>query len=157
MPGGIATTIFQWMGFTRYNTSAPVNTNGSTCELQSDVNGNLKVAVSTTAPLGTSFTTSGTPGDGALMASGARTLYRLTCVNEGTAKLWLFVFDATTKPSGTPASVCIPLPVFPSSVGELVYPNGRKFNNGIYVALSSTYGVFTDATGGLFTYEAEWL
>lgn len=38
-------TIFQWMGFTRYNASAPITAAAGVQELQSDINGNLKVAI----------------------------------------------------------------------------------------------------------------
>jgi len=41
----IGDTIFQWMGFTRYNATPPTTATQGVQELQSDEHGNLKVTV----------------------------------------------------------------------------------------------------------------
>lgn len=53
---GILGTIFQWLGYTIFNATPPVATDGSNVPLQSDVNGNLLVSLGGTGGSGGSGT-----------------------------------------------------------------------------------------------------
>ena len=144
------TTIFNWLGHGRYNTTSPVLTPASTGELQLDAAGNLKVTVVPTAsvspnlssPAGNSTTRWSDPTGLAAkgqVSSAASMLYRAMGANEGGAKRWIMVFDATSAPTEGAVPV-FAIPVVEGGSFVLDLPRGRRFDKGVAWAASSQPG-----------------
>lgn len=62
-------------------------------------------------------------------------LFSLLAVNKG-SDAWLEIYDHASAATGTP----IELPLLASSFMSVVFPNGKKYGNGVFVRLVSSQG-----------------
>lgn len=149
-------TIFQFMSFGRYNTTAPTTTNGQPQELQCDVNGNLKIIIASATPAATAWIDTATLTYQGVVKAAPGTLYQLVATNENaTNQRWLQFFDSASVPANT----AVPKLQFKINAGQLVYfetARGRAFAAGMSWAVSSTSGTLTIDATSTFWVNAEF-
>lgn len=154
MTAPFTTTIFQWMGFARYNTSPQVTANGQPQELQSDVNGNLLVNVASYGGASPASWTDTVNTYQQVVKNAAGKLYSMSGSNEGTTKRWIQIFDAVAVPSNG-AVPKMQLAVFAGGTFSIDLPRGRAFSSGIVWAISSTTASLTIDNAATFFVNAE--
>ncbi|WP_394835829.1 hypothetical protein LVJ94_02735 [Pendulispora rubella] len=162
---GWETSIFRWLGFGRHNTTPPSLVPGEVGELQLDPHGNLKVTVVAAGvgpPMGlradspaTSWSApSGLAAHGTIREAPCL-LYRVFGSNEGPAKRWIMLFDATSLPAdGALPSFAIPVVEGGSFAIDL--QRTRPFASGLAWAASSTPGTLTIDPGACIWLNAEY-
>jgi hypothetical protein len=138
-------TMFQFLGFARYNTTPPTTLNGQPTELQCDAQGNLNVNLAGYGGSAASLWFDGMGFQG-IAKNAPGKLGTVYASNEGSAgKVWLMIFDKPTNPAnGDVPKVQLPLAAGEDKLWPFRQP--RAFALGIVWGVSSTPGVYTALT-----------
>jgi hypothetical protein len=145
--------IIQWMAHGRYNVTEPTYTDGEQAELQTTSNGRLKVEASFGASDGVKlWNNPGVATSERIVKNTSGKLYRILVSNPGVADAFLFVFNASARPSnGSTAEIVPPIKILAGADAEIGLDlDPYDATVGIYWGASSTHDDFTyDATATL--------
>ncbi len=132
----------------RYNETPPSLSNNDTTELQLDSEGNLIVTqrdgeVPSTSPANLPYKSTAWEAGAVAKDSAARYLGAIVS-NKNASKLYFMVFDSATAVSNSTVPDSAPIPIEPSStIAVDLKQTPEFFENGIYVALSTTIDSLT--------------
>jgi hypothetical protein len=149
-------TVFKYVGLARYNSITPSLTNGAASEFQCDSEGRLLVNSQVAT---TSWNDAGTPAAERVVKSASGKFYQMIVHNTGASTRWLFVFNATARPSnGSSGEMFTPIKVLAGEYASLTVDRdrARAFATGLYWGASSTDSTFTYDAAATFANATEY-
>lgn len=149
-----ANTIFNWLGYARYNTVKPSATNGAAVELQATQHGELKVAVNYADTLWSY--PAGVDSERIEKVTNGK-IHRIWGENQSGSLKYFFIFNTNARPSNGATGQLHVLTVPAGSSFQIDFsPRPRTCSVGIYWGISTTQATFTYDASADFSVAVEY-
>jgi hypothetical protein len=137
--------LFRWLGFARYNVTAPVGADGQVAELQGDAAGRLRTTTQGEKPTGLVISPALETHRQVVVGAGA--LVELYGFNDDTATKYLMLFDAASLPGNGASGWLARFRI--AGGGSIAFAPGYPlaFTSGLIWAASTTADTLTIDTG----------